>query len=350
MASPNSSTLQRFTKESPCPNCGGHPRLPRGQGIRCAGYFASNGFFYCSREESAGGAPFNANANAYSHWLEGPCKCGGDHRTSLPALPVAPRTRPASGDNSANAATLYAEAQLAGERAARYLRYRGLSGEVPADWRYVSMLRHPDSAERFPALILPFRRARATAGQPRSCSPWSCAALVGLMDRYLRGSMDPSISLLEIHKLMYFLQEAGQGLKLKYSKALYGPYAENLRHVLNAIEGHLISGYSDGGDAPDKMLEMVPGAVEDAGAYLESHEELRGRFDRVTDLVEGFETPFGLELLATVHWVAAHEDMRTPAEVENATYAWNTRKRRFSPSQIRLALRVLTERGWLAEG
>lgn len=158
MVSPNPPTLQRFTKVSPCPNCGGHPRLPRGQGIRCAGYFASNGFFYCSREESAGGAPFNANANAYSHWLEGPCKCGGDHRTSLPALPVAPRTRPASGDHSANAAILYAEAQLAGERAARYLRYRGLSGEVPADWRYVSMLRHPDSAERFPALILPFRR------------------------------------------------------------------------------------------------------------------------------------------------------------------------------------------------
>ena len=175
------------------------------------------------------------------------------------------------------------------------------------------------------------------------------AALIGLMDRYIRGSMDPSISLLEIHKLMYFLQEAGQGLKLEYAKAPYGPYAENLRHVLNRIEGHFVSGYSDGGDAPDKILEMLPGAVEDAGAYLESHEELRGRFDRVTDLVEGFETPFGLELLATVHWVAAHENMRRPQEVEDATYAWNTRKRRFNPSQIRLALRVLTERSWLAE-
>ena len=49
-----------------------------------------------------------------------------------------------------------------------------------------------------------------------------------------------------------------------FVKAPYGPYAENLRHVLRDIEGHLISGYADGGDAPDKQLALVPGAVDDA--------------------------------------------------------------------------------------
>jgi putative DNA methylase len=49
-------------------------------------------------------------------------------------------------------------------------------------------------------------------------------------------------------------------------KAPYGPYAENLRHVLRAIEGHLVAGYADGGDAPDKPLTLVPGAVDDAKA------------------------------------------------------------------------------------
>ena len=58
------------------------------------------------------------------------------------------------------------------------------------------------------------------------------AALVGLMDRYLRGLLDPFISLLEVHKLMYFMQEAGEPLRLRLSKGPYGPYAENLRHVL----------------------------------------------------------------------------------------------------------------------
>ena len=42
-----------------------------------------------------------------------------------------------------------------------------------------------------------------------------------------------------------FMQEAGEPLRLKYVKAPYGPYAENLRHVLRAIEGHLVAGYAD---------------------------------------------------------------------------------------------------------
>lgn len=175
------------------------------------------------------------------------------------------------------------------------------------------------------------------------------AALVGLMHRYLGGLMDPFVTLLEVHKLMYFMQVAGEGLKLKYAKAPYGPYAENLRHVLRTIEGHLVSGYADGGDAPAKQLELVPGAVEDANQFLNGADETRARFDRVAELVEGFESPFGLELLATVHWVASTEGVRDPEEVVARTHAWGARKRAFSPRQIRLALDVLEKKGWLPE-
>ena len=35
------------------------------------------------------------------------------------------------------------------------------------------------------------------------------SALIGLMERYLAGLLDPFVSLLEVHKLMYFMQEAG---------------------------------------------------------------------------------------------------------------------------------------------
>ena len=117
------------------------------------------------------------------------------------------------------------------------------------------------------------------------------AALIGLIQRYLGGLMDPFVTLLEVHKLMYFMQEAGEPLKLRYTKAPYGPYAENLRHVLQSIEGYFISGYADGGDAPDKQLELVPGAVADANAYLEGKVKTRARFDRVADLVEGSRLP-----------------------------------------------------------
>ena len=124
------------------------------------------------------------------------------------------------------------------------------------------------------------------------------AVLIELVQRYLRGLLDPTVSLLEVHKLLYFMQEAGEQLRLKYEKAHYGPYAQNLRHVLNAIEGHFISGYADGGDAPEKELRLVPGAKEDAQEFLTQHPDTRTRFEKVSQLVEGFESPQGLELLA----------------------------------------------------
>ena len=172
------------------------------------------------------------------------------------------------------------------------------------------------------------------------------AALVELIDRYLRGLLDPFISLLEVHKLMYFMQEAGEPLRLQYEKAPYGPYAKNLRHVLNAIEGHMISGYADGGDDPEKPLEIVPGAIDEATKFLSEHTETRERFHRVNELVEGFETPFGLELLATVHWVMKYEKAASHEDVVKHTYAWNSRKKQFTERQIDLAVNVLTHKGW----
>jgi len=174
------------------------------------------------------------------------------------------------------------------------------------------------------------------------------AALLGLMRRYLGGLLDPFVTLLEVHKLMYFMQEAGEPLRLRYVPGPYGPYAENLRHVLQAVEGYYVSGYADGGDAPDKPLQLVPGAVNDAEASLGAHPDTRARFDRVADLVEGFETPFGLELLSTVHWILTRQGVASDDELTTRMYAWADRKRQFAPQQIGLARHVLTARGWVA--
>ena len=175
------------------------------------------------------------------------------------------------------------------------------------------------------------------------------AALVGLMDQYLRSLLDTSVTLLELHKLMYFLQKADEPLRLRYQKKPLGPYAENLSHVLRAIEGHLVSGYVDGGNEPSKELKLVPGATEDARAFLEDHAETRERFDKVSVLVDGFESPFGLELLTTVHWVATEHPNASEEEIIDHTYRWGARKRQFSKRQIRLAHGVLKEQGWLEE-
>lgn len=173
------------------------------------------------------------------------------------------------------------------------------------------------------------------------------AALLGLMDRYLAAAMDPFISLLEVHKLTYFMQAAGEPLNLRFKRAVYGPYAENLRHVLNRIEGHFISGYSAGGDRPDKRLEPKRDAVEQAEAFLRDHPDTRQRFDRVAHVIDGFETPFGMELLSTVHWVATVEGASTFDDVLAKVYAWNARKRMFTREQVRIGWDTLRRQAWL---
>jgi len=174
----------------------------------------------------------------------------------------------------------------------------------------------------------------------------SRATLVALMHRYLAGFLDPFVTLIELHKLMYFMQEAGEELNLNYKKGHYGPYADNLRHVLNEIEGHFVSGYADGGDNPTKEIELVPGAVEEAEALLLQREDMHARFERVSQLIDGFESPDGMELLATVHWLVQRESVTNANQNTEKAYAWHASKKRFTFRQFDLAYNHLAKLGW----
>jgi O-acetyl-ADP-ribose deacetylase (regulator of RNase III) len=201
------------------------------------------------------------------------------------------------------------------------------SGLGGLDWRQVrSVIEHGLSAVPAVEATIYEPGGKAQEMKPSKAPKMTPgrAALVGLMRRYLTAMMDTSITLLEIHKLMYFLEAAGQPLRLTYSKGHYGPYAENLRHVLQA-------------------------AVESAEAFLAEEPDSRGRFDEVTRLVEGYETPFGLELLATAHWAMSEERARTNQEVVEAFLSWEPPKSQFSSDQIAAAVERLRS-GHLVEG
>ena len=177
------------------------------------------------------------------------------------------------------------------------------------------------------------------------------ALFIKLMDAY--AAMDYARTLLEVQKLAYFLQEAGQPLRLRYQAAHYGPYADNLNKVLETLEGHFIRGYGDS-QKPGAQIELLPGAVQQADAFLVHDPDARQRLGRVSDLIEGFETPYGMELLATVHWVAHHASPgadNSAADVAGAVervHAWNPRKREvFKNEHIAVAWHRLAETGWM---
>ena len=177
------------------------------------------------------------------------------------------------------------------------------------------------------------------------------ALCVMLMERY--AALEYSCTLLEVQKLAYFLQAAEEPLQLDFVPGKYGPYAAKLNKVLEVMEGHFIRGYGDSQD-PGAEIELLADAVVEADQLLRQHEESLGRLKAVTDLIEGFETPYGMELLATVHWVA-HLGVRnnsspasTPDEAVRQVQSWNPRKRQlFRPAHIRIAWQNLDQLGWL---
>jgi O-acetyl-ADP-ribose deacetylase (regulator of RNase III) len=190
------------------------------------------------------------------------------------------------------------------------------------------------------AKTMPVRTARPKMTEAR-------ALFIKLMDQY--SALHYRRTLLEIQKLAYFLQEAGQPLRLQYEKGLYGPYAHNLNKVLEILEGHYIRGLGDT-QKPDVEIELLPHAVEEADAFLAQHKESRERLDRVSELIAGFETPYGMELLSSVHWVATHDQPAAYNEKDaaHAVQIWNERKRGMVHGHhVKVAWERLKQQLWL---
>ena len=177
------------------------------------------------------------------------------------------------------------------------------------------------------------------------------AALVQVLRRYTEQAL-MAPSLIESQKLIYFLQASGEPLRLNFAANRYGPYADNLRHVLHTVEDHYLSGFGDGSASVQQAepLTVIPGAAESAACVLAEHPATQQRIDRVLELAEGFESAYGLELLATVHWLAteATASQVTDAELTERVWQWSPRKARmFTEAHVRAALEALRTHGWL---
>lgn len=190
------------------------------------------------------------------------------------------------------------------------------------------------------AEAMPVRTARPSMTVAR-------ALFIRAMDQYL--VLAYRMTLLEIQKLAYFLQESGEALRLKYEGGHYGPYAANLNKVLERIEGHFTRGYGDS-QKPDVEIRILDGAVAEASDFLTAHADSMKRLESVSRLIEGFETPYGMELLSSLHWVVAHgtPPARNVDEAVQAVHSWNARKKKlFRTDHLHIAWSRLEEHGWL---
>lgn len=156
------------------------------------------------------------------------------------------------------------------------------------------------------------------------------ALIAELVRRYWVLGME--CSFLEIQKLAWFLERAieAEGLSnpldLRFEARHYGPYADRLRHLLDALDGSYLKSEKRISDCDpldtiwfnDTQRDKVALYLKtEASAYLPA-------LEKTTRLIDGFESPFGLELLSTVDWLLAEEHVKPePAALLKGVSHWS---------------------------
>lgn len=164
-----------YRQDDPCPVCGGWPTLPQGKGVRCYGFIATGArSAFCTREEHAGAADFNAGANAWKHRLFGPCACGIVHGEPTPGdappprrprlVVVEPEPEPLGADTLSRVYTCYLELCPLRQEHIEHLATRGaVDLAVGRDLGYGSLpLGYTASRALVDALLLDFGMAVMT--------------------------------------------------------------------------------------------------------------------------------------------------------------------------------------------
>lgn len=216
------------------------------------------------------------------------------------------------------------------------------AGNGGLDWRDVeARLREaftdmPDVVIR---LYAPSAEQRKLDATPNLRMTWGRALLLDLLRHYVhqRQATEPwedpcGASHLEIQKLMYFADYLEPKLSLDFKPGRYGPYSEKVRHLIQNMEGSYLRGFGDG---TARVLEHAPITVTDSALteldrYLVERDSNieKSIAETVLDFIRGFEGPYGMELLASTHWVVVREQAWEPHEAAQAVRSWTKRKGR----------------------
>jgi O-acetyl-ADP-ribose deacetylase (regulator of RNase III) len=137
---------------------------------------------------------------------------------------------------------------------------------------------------------------------------------------------------LEVQKLGWFLERTIHSLgiedplKLHFQADKYGPYSDRLRHLLNALDGtylHCDKRLSDAGPSDTIWFDEERRKYVDLFLKQDTSEQLNRVLDVTSRRIDGFESPLGMELLATVDWLIEREGAEpTISGIRSALHKW----------------------------
>lgn len=185
------------------------------------------------------------------------------------------------------------------------------------------------------------------------------ALIAELIRRYLVLGIE--CSQLEVQKLGWFLTRSAMSIGIpdpldaKYEAKKFGPYSDKLRHLLDGLDGsYLNSDKRIADSSPLDPIWFADAKRDKVQAYLASEgRDWLPALAKTTEVIDGFESPFGMELLSTVDWLVSQEGATrdTNAVMDGisawpAGSPWAERKRKlFTSDQIDLALSRLNDAG-----
>ncbi len=143
-------------------------------------------------------------------------------------------------------------------------------------------------------------------------------------------SMGEHASLFVANKLAYFLQRLGENLRLNFKPHHYGPYANEVGHVLYKLNGAYMMGMEQNEIKAFESLQLRYDKLDEVRDYVNNslQPEQRQRLKNLLTLIAGFQSALSLEVLASVDFIQAQEGITSVEDVFARLQNWSDRKKR----------------------
>lgn len=150
------------------------------------------------------------------------------------------------------------------------------------------------------------------------------------------------------NKIMYFLQQSGENLKLQFEPYTYGPYAQAVEKVLYALNGKYLSGLEQMQAGPFEHLKLDYNKYDEVNEFVNKNldSDQKQRLSDLFKFIDGFESTFSLEILSSVHFLKTNNPGLTKEEILDKIQNWNDRKKsRINEYHVELAHEQLDNYG-----
>lgn len=149
-----------------------------------------------------------------------------------------------------------------------------------------------------------------------------------------------SIDRLSLQKVAYFLQYLGVPFNLEFKNSLYGPYSGTFKKaILKLVKWRCL--HVD----QDRSANATSAGYAAADEYLRLHDVSEEAIEKLAHLIQGYDSPYGLELLSTTHFNASRGLAYDGVEIEedNSSELTAYRKNLFPANEVYAAKQRLIE-------